>query len=506
MKIKRSTTLIYGRGTDADTLDPLNSSIGETVKVLVNIYDTLVAYDDETLEIVPSLAEDWVASKNQLEWTFQLRKDVKFHDGTDCNADAIVFNFQRLIQEDHEHLYDAERPYRPHFTVIKSVEATGPLTVKFVLAQPNAVFINNLAMFAASIVSPTALKKHGADFGNHPSGTGPFELQTWERDQRLILKRFAGYWRKGSKLDRLIFKPVRENAVRAQQLDRSEIHITDNLPPAEVDVLAQKDGIQIQHQMGLNVGYLAIHTQKPPLNHAKVRAAIWHAIDKKRLIDVAFSGHGKPAVNLVPATMWGHNDQLKDRQYDPTRAKQLLDQAIQEHKLKTPLTLELYFMKQARPYMQQPRQIAIYIGDALSEIGIKTNLVPHDARQHFQRLSAGDHHLGLAGWSSDNADPDNFLFSLLDKTNINDKGGNNLCRYDNEEVHQMLVAAQQELDKEKRKKLYFDIQKKVYDDIPAIPLVHTEVRIAHRDIVKGYKLHPSAMVRLRHAYMGSGSK
>ena len=112
----------------------------------------------------------------------------------------------------------------------------------------------------------------------------------------------------------------------------------------------------------------------------------------------------------------------------------------------------------------------------------------------------------MAGWSSDNADPDNFLFSLLDKTNINDNGGNNLCRYESEAVHQMLLKAQQELDKKKREKLYLDIQAQIYKDVPNVPLVHTTVRIAQRDIVKGYKLHPSSLVRLRHAYIGSGAK
>ena len=507
-----SQTLIYSRGTDADTLDPLNTSLGETVKVLVNIYDTLVTYDDRTLDLVPSLAESWETSDDGLVWTFTIREGVKFHDGTSLDAEAVVFNFRRMLEDDFPHSYGAQRPYLPNFEMIESVEAVeakeaGKLRqVRFTLKAPSAVFLNNLAMFPAGIASPTAIKTHKKAFGVNPVGTGPFRLDSWDRDQRLVLRAFPDHWRGAPRLNRVIFIPVAENAIRATQVVRGEAHITDNLPPSEIDALQEKPGIVIQQHQGLNVGYLTMQTEKPPLNIPEVRHAIWHAIDKQRLIDVAYAGHGQPAVNMVPPAMWGHHDDLQDRPYDPRRAKRLLEQAAAEHGLELPLKLELYFMKQPRPYMQQPRQIALFIRDALAPIGIDVQLVPNDFRQHFQRMSAGDHDLGLAGWTSDNADPDNFLFSLLDLTNINDNGGNNVSRYANQRVHELLVEAQTELDRPRRKALYREVQELIFNDAPVVPLVHTEVRIAQRDTVQDYLLHPSSLVRLRSAYLGNGAK
>lgn len=501
-----SQTLIYSRGTDADTLDPLNTSLGETVKVLVNVYDTLVTYDDRTLELVPSLAESWESSEDGRTWTFRIREGVQFHDGTPLDAEAVVFNFQRLLEDDFPHSYGAQRPYLPNYEMIEQVEATGPLEVQFTLSAPSAVFLNNLAMFPASIASPTAIQFHQEAFGVNPVGTGPFQLDGWQRDQRLVLRRFDDHWRGAPRLNRVIFIPVEENAIRAAQIVRGEAHITDNLPPAEMDALEQKAGVVVQRQQGLNVGYLTFQMEKTPLNIREVREAIWHAIDKQRLIEVAYSGHGQPAVNLVPPTMWGHHDGLQDRAHDPERARELLAQAAAEHGLQLPLELELYFMKQPRPYMQQPQQIAVFLRDALEPVGIRVKLVPSDFRQHFQRLSAGEHDLGLAGWTSDNADPDNFLYTLLDPSNINDNGGNNLSRYADEEVHRLLTAAQTELDQQRREQLYREAQERIFADAPVVPLVHTDVRIAQREAVQDYDLHPSSLVRLRLAHLGNGSK
>ncbi|MCA9202643.1 MAG: hypothetical protein KDA59_06350, partial [Planctomycetales bacterium] len=149
-----------------------------------------------------------------------------------------------------------------------------------------------------------------------------------------------------------------------------------------------------------------------------------------------------------------------------------------------------------RPYMQEPLQTASFIKDALAAIGIEVEIQTKPVNQHFDHLMSGGHELGLAGWSSDNNDPDNFLYSLLDSDNIGEHG-NNLSRYNNPEVHRLLLAAQSELDDAARLKMYLQAQELIFADAPVVPLVHTQVRIAQRDVLKGYLLHPSNLVRLR---------
>jgi peptide/nickel transport system substrate-binding protein len=496
-------TLIYGRGGDANTLDPINTDIGEAVKVIVNVFDTLVTYDEKSLDLVPSLAERWEHSDDGLSWTFHLRPGVKFHDGTTCDAQAVVFSIERLIADTHPHVYEPSRPYQPNFKEIAGVEAVDATTVVFRLKQPSAVFLNNLAMFPASIVSPTAVKQLGKRFATEPVGSGPFKFSRWRRDQQIVLDAFPEYWAGAPHVSRAIFVPIADSVTRLQQLKQSGVHIAEDLPPTELDALVGQPGIAIQETVGLNVGYLTLQMEKPPLNHLKVREAIGMAIDKRELVRVVYGGHARPAVNMVPPDMWGHHHDLADRPYDRDKAKALLAEAAAEHGLALPLKLRLSVMSQPRPYMQQPLQTASFIKDSLAHIGIELTVDPKPISQHFEHLMAGRHELGLAGWSTDNSDPDNFLYSLLDQDNISEHG-NNLSRYRSDRVHELLVGAQRQLDTDKRLAMYREAQEIILRDVPVVPLVHSEIRLALRDTVKNYTLHPGSLVRLRWARLEQG--
>ncbi len=494
-----SSTLIYGRGEDAKTLDPINTDVGESIKVMVNLYDTLVTYHDETTELVPSLATEWSHSDDGLTWTFQLREGVKFHDGTSFDSEAVAFSLERLIKDEHPHVYDKARPYAPSFSMLEGVTATKPLEVQFTLRRPSAVFVESLAMFPACVVSPSAVKKYKEKFGEHPVGTGPFRFEKWRRAEQLVLAANDDYWLGRPEVDHVIFVPVAKRQTRVERLKRGEIHIADNLAPDEVDALIKVPGIVAQTQPGMNVGYLTMQTEKEPLGNVKVRQAIWFALDKQELLDVAYAGHGKPAVNMVPPTIFAHHDELEDRPFDPKKARELLKQAAEEDGFNLPLDLTLSVMSHERPYMQKPIQVASFIKDKLKVVDINIDIKPRPANQHFDHLHRGEFQLGLAGWTQDIPDPDNFLYTLLDLDNISEFG-NNLGRYRSEELHERLIAGQQELDREKRKQIYYDAQEILFRDAPVVPLVHTDVRIVQTKRLKGYKLHPAAIVRLRLSY------
>ena len=496
-----TNTLVYGRGGETDKLDPIHVDTGESVKVIVNLFDTLVTYADDSVEIVPSLAEKWKTSDDGLTWTFHLRPDVKFHDGTPLNGEAVKFSIERLIVPDNPDVHWDILPYTESYREIAEIRALDDLTVEFKLKRPSAVFLANLAMFPASIVSPQAVKQLGKEFSIKPVGTGPFKFANWTRDQELTITAFDDHWRGRPKLDRVIFIPVIESAVRIEQLKRGEIHVADDLPPAELVTLEGDAGIVVQRQDGMNVGYLSIQNDKSPLNNRKLREAIWHAIDKQRLIEVVYDGRAKPAVNAVPPTMFAFNDAIQDRPFDVAKAKLLMAEASKEAGFSLPLKLDLFVMASPRPYMQRPQETAVFLQQALKPIGIELRLVTSEITQHFQRLCRGEHQLALSGWFADNADPDNFLYHLLDPDNINDLGGNNTCRYRNPEVHKILLAAKTELDRTKREALYREAQQIIFDDAPMVPLVHTDLTVAQRAELKGFRLHPTAMVYLRNAYL-----
>lgn len=497
---KPVNTLIYARGEDAKTLDPINAETGETVKVVLNLYDTLVAFHDDTLDIVPALAESWETSKDGLTWTFHLRQGVQFHDGTSFDADAVIFSFERLMQDDNPHVGDPARPYKPSYQIIRTITPVDPSTVVFELAEPSAVFLNNIAMFPASIVSPTAVKKDVKAFGMNPVGTGPFKFKQWLRDQRLVLEASDNYWRERPKIDRVIFVPVSESASRVQGLRRGQFHIADNLPPQEIDSLGSVDGLEVLDQISMNVAYLAMQTEKPPFDDPRVRNAVGLAIDKESLIRVAYAGHAVRAVNLLPRDMWGHNNEIADRRFDVDAARELLQAAAADKGFELPVAVSLSVMAEPRPYMEQPLQVAAFVKDSLAAIGINVTIDPKPVTPHFQKMMAGEFQIGLAGWTTDNGDPDNFLYSLLDIDNINESG-NNMSRYRNDELHELLLDGQRELDRDAREQIYKKAQELIFADAPIIPLVSTRQRAVASTRVKGYRLHPGMLIRLRHAYL-----
>ncbi len=493
-------TLIYARGEDANTLDPIHTDIGETVKVLVNLYDTLVTYDEVKPELVPSLAESWQASDDGLTWTFKLRSGVSFHDGTPFNAEAVVFTFERFLLPKHEHRYDEARPYAASFQMIESVKATDESTVVFQLKTPSAVFLQNLAMFPASIVSPTAVKLHKNKYGEHPAGTGPFKLARWNRDRQLVLAAFEQHWRGPAGVKGVIFLPIHEGSTRLQQIKKGEVHLADDLDHDQLDKLKEVPGLVVQSQIGMNVCYLAMNNEKPPLNLLPVRLAIAQAMNKAEYVRLVLAGHAVPAKTLVPPEMWGHHGELVDHPYDTTAAKQLLVAAAAKEGFSLPLKLRLSIMNQSRPYLPEPKNAAEFIKDALRPIGIEVIVEQRDVNQHFPHLSSGEYELALAGWSSDNTDPDNFLFPLLHRDNISAPGksdGNNVSRFNNERFNALLIAGQQELDPAERLPLYLEAQEIVLREMPVVPLSHSEMRVAQREVVQGYVLHPTGMVRLR---------
>jgi peptide/nickel transport system substrate-binding protein len=506
--------LIYAQSDDPKTLDPINTDIAEAVHVITNVFDTLVTYDEVTTDLVPSLAESWKTSDDGLTWTFKLRPGVQFHDGSPCNAAAVKLTFDRLLVPladtpdknskqpglvAHPHVYDAARPYQSAYSMIKGVETPDDSTVVFQLSHPSAIFLNNLAMFPASISSSQGLDEFGRKFAEHPIGTGPFKFVKWDRGQKLVLERFEQHWRGPAKIKTLIVVPVQENATRMQRLERGEIHIAEGLSPAELDVLAKNEKLVVQSHEAMNVAYLTMNVEKSPLGNRKVREAIALAIDKKTLLQVGYGGNAQVGVSMVPPTMWGHDKTLEDRPFDLAKAKQLMEDAAAEEGLKLPVKLELSVMNQARIYLQQPQPMAKFLKDSLAAIGIELSIRGRDVSEHFRALMAGEHQLGLAGWNSDNNDPDNFLYSLCDQDNISD-AGNNLSRFRSDRLHELLIAGQKEMDKEKRLKIYSDAQRLILQEVFVVPLAHTQIRTAHVKGLAGFHLHTTALVRFRNAH------
>lgn len=488
-------TLIVGRGGDSASLDPAIVTDGESLKIGHQVFDSLLEYKEGTTEVQGSLAESWEVSDDGLVYTFKLRQGVKFHDDTDFNAEAVVFNFTRWSDPNSQYKFSGDSFYYydsmfgPEGSrVIKEVKALDDSTVEFTLNKPQGPFLQNLAMTSFGIASPTAVQEKGENFKNEPVGTGPFVFKEWKRNDSITLEKNPNYWREGlPKLTRVIVRSIPDNSARFNALQSGEIDLMEDLSPDDLAVLESNPNLQKIERPSNNIGYLGFNLKKEPFHDVKVRLALSHAVNKQGIIDAFFAGQAEPAVNPMPPSMWGHNDSIQDYEYDLEKAKQLLSEAGYPDGL--PGEYVFYAMPVPRPYMPDGRKVAEVIQADFEKIGVNLKIESPEWATYLDELREGEKDdLFMLGWTGDNGDPDNFLYTLLDKDAI---PSNNYSYYASDELHDILIAAQKENDQAKRAELYEQAQVIIKADAPWVPIVHTTPLLAAKANVKGYVPAPT---------------
>lgn len=482
-------TLIFGRGADSIQLDPSKVTDGESIYVTNQIYDTLVRYKEENTEVRPALATEWGTSDDGLTWTFTLREGVKFHDGTDFNAEDVVFNFERWATSGefiyYGYMFGASEDDLGG--IIESVEATGDYEVQFTLSEPNAPFLQTLAMPPFAIASPDAVEKHGEDYFKNPVGTGPFVFEEWVTDDQITLSKNEDYFDEIANVDTVIFRTIPDNGARFLELQAGSIDMMTGLNPQDISTAEDDEGLQIIRRPSMNVSYMAMNTSKEgPMSDKKVRQAVNLAIDKEKLISL-YEGIGKAAKNPIPPSLWGYNDEIEDYGYDIEGAKALLAEAGYADGF----DVTLYTFANPRPYMPQPKITAQAIQDMLKDVNVNVEIIESDWDSHLTATENGEHDMAFLGWTGDNGDPDNFLYVLLDKDNAKVGSAGNIAFYKSDEVHDLLKEAQTEMDQAKRAELYKEAQVLIHEDAPWFPIAHTTPPIAAKKSVVDYVPHPT---------------
>lgn len=486
-------TLVFGRGADTTSLDPAVVTDGESFRVTQNIYDTLVAYDykNQSTEVKPSLASSWKISSDGKTYTFTLRKGVKFQDGTAFNADAVVYNFERWMNGKKSGKF----AYFPSMfggykgdegLVIKSVTASDENTVVFTLKRPSAPFLKNLAMSPFAIASPAAIKKSGDKFGTSTAvGTGPYVFKSWKKNNTITLVKNKHYWKKGlPKLDSIVFKVIPDNSSRLNALKNGEIDLMDGLNPSDVDGIQDNKDFHVYYRPPMNVAYLGFNVTIKPFDNKKVRQALNMAVDKEALNKAFYNGQAQPATNPMPPVLLGFDKSIKDYPFDLKKAKKLLAEAGYPNGF----TTTLYTMSNPRDYMPQPAKTAEAIQATFDKIGVKVKIENVEWSSYIEKLQKGGAPMYLMGWIGDNGDPDNFLYTLLDKDSA---GSNNLSFYKSEPLHKVLIDAQTETDEAKRAALYEKAQQIIHEDAPWVPLEYAKAPLVGKSTVSGYAPSPT---------------
>lgn len=482
--------LVFGRGADSVSLDPGIVTDGESFKVTQNLFETLLNFGEQDTTINPGLAKTWEVSDDGLTYTFQLEEGVKFHDGTDFNAQAVIKNVDRWKGGTEDDFYYFNSMFKAEGEdIITEVVAEGDYTVVFKLSRPQAPFLKNLAMSPFGIASPEAFEAAGDKFGDNPVGTGPFKFVDWKRNDSITIEKNADYWQAGiPKLDRVIFRSIPDNSARLNELMASNIDLADGINPSDGALVEGDSKLQLIERPSMNIGYLGLTNTRAPFDNKLVRQAVNYAIDKQAIVDAFFEGRAEVAVNPMPSSISGYNDALTPYPYDPEKAKSLLAEAGYDGK-----EIELWAMPVPRPYMPDGAKVAEVIQKNLEDVGMKSKIVTFEWATYLEKAKNGEADAFMLGWTGDNGDADNFIYTLLDKDNI---GSNNYAYYTNDEVHDLLIKAQSETDENVRNDLYKKAQEIIHDDAPWVPLAHSTPLLAAKAGVKGFVPHPTGSDKL----------
>ncbi|MGE8511025.1 MAG: ABC transporter substrate-binding protein, partial [Paraburkholderia terricola] len=465
------------------------------------VYNELVQFRRGTLDLEPALATSWDISADQRTYTFHLRGGVKFHTtawfrpSRDFNADDVLFTFNRMLHADDpfRKAYPASFPYFSDLGFdrnIESIEKVDALTVRFRLKEPDVIFVRNLAMSFASILSAEYAEKLGAahreaDINQLPVGTGPFVFRSYQKDALIRYDANPGYWRPDDvKLAHLIFAITPDPAVRIQKLASGECQVSVFPRPADLEVLKRNAALTAVSGVGFNVGFVAYNTQHAPLNHVEVRRALDMAIDKPAIIQSVFSGNATIASNPMPPAQWSYNKQLKDAPYDPAKAKALLAQAG----FPNGFEISLWAMPVQRPYNPNAQLMAQLIQQDWAKIGVRAKIVSYEWGEYNRRAKqGGEHDAMLYGWSGDNGDPDNWLGTLLGCDAVH---GSNVSKWCDPAFNALIDKARAAAHVDERTALYQQAQVIFKQQVPYTPIAHSIVSLPVSKRVKGLAFSP----------------
>jgi peptide/nickel transport system substrate-binding protein len=473
----------------------------------------LVGLKPGTTTVIPMLATAWKADKSGKVWTFTLRKGVKFHDGSAFNAAAVCFNFNRWYNftgpfqnAGATFYYQAIFGGFAHNEVsslsaplYKSCKARGSYKAVVTLTRKNGPFLPALSIPSFAIQSPTALKKYGANQATinngafsptgtyafqHPTGTGPFTFGSWTVKQKVVLNRNAKYWGKKAKLKQIVVVPIADNSARVQALQTGEVNAMDLLQPQDVATVNNSSSLTTKSRPAFNVAYVGINQAKPPMDKLLVRQAVAYGLNRQAVVNTFYAGRAQVANEFMPPSLFGYAKDVVKYDYDPAKAKQLLQQAG----LTLPVTVDFYYPTGvSRPYMPDPQGIFQVFQASLNNSGFK--VVPHSEPwrpDYVADVNAGTGgQLNLIGWTGDYGDPDNFLGVFF-------KAKNPQFGFDSPALTALLNKGASEVNFDKRVAIYQQANKMVMKDIlPGVPYAHTRPALGFQKTVKGYIASPT---------------
>jgi dipeptide transport system substrate-binding protein len=498
-------TLVVCSEASPDFLNPQFSSQNTAYDVAAQIYDRLVATERGGSQIIPSLAESWTISEDGLTYIFKLRHGVKWHTNKsftpsrNFNADDVVFSIMRMFDENHPYYKVGGTNYQFFGEIVKpslkAIEKVDDYTVKVTLTRPYAPLLSALSVEPMSILSAeyadAMTKANTQDLVNQaPIGTGPFSLLAYQKDATVRFRAVPDHWTKavGNKdrmalVNDLIFVITPDASVRYAKVKSGECQIARYPNPGDLPAMRTDPNLTLLSGSIADQSFLAFNQQKKPFDDKRVREALVYATNIPAIIDAVYQGTGKQAAAIVPPSLWSHNDTLKPRPYDPAKAKALLTEAGFPNGFKT----VLWAIPVVRAYMPNGRRAAELIQADWAKVGVEAQIQSYEWGEYLKRGRAGDHEVGMFGYTWDYPDPSQILLSGWHCDGV--KSGANRARWCNKEFSDLLTKANTITDQAERTKMFMRMQEIFQEDVGGLLFANAQAFTPVRKEVKDYKIH-----------------
>ncbi len=477
-------TIVVAMEAEIPNLDPGQALGLHSLRATRLIMEPLVAPRPTSTEVIPWLATSWSVSADGLEWTFKLRPNVKFHDGAVLNAEAVRYTFERVLNKNHP-AYDLGRWsfIVGYLSSVSGVEAVDPLTVKFVLKQPNAAFLAYLSLPNAGIISPTAQQRLGKDFANQPVGTGPYRFSSWQRGVKLVLERNEEYWGTKGKPKSIVFRPIPEDVTRVAELLAGNADVIIPVLPDAIPQIERNKDTAIIRQRGLTFWFVAFNLSKKPFDNVKVRQALNYAIDKGAIVRDVLKNTGIVANQPLPTSSWGYSPDAARYTYNPMRARTLLAEAGYPDGFSA-----TFWVPDSGSGMQLPKEMATVIQANLAAIGVQTKIEIFEWGSYLGRLTRDRPDMAALSWFIKSDDPDVGLFPIAFSRSVPLP---NASRYSNPEVDRLLMEARSTPDRARRARSYKAVIKILNEEVPWILVDHQIEIVGIRSNIKGLTVNPN---------------
>jgi peptide/nickel transport system substrate-binding protein len=446
-------------------LDPRVGLDAQSQRIDALLFDDLLTRDDH-LNLQPGLAERWEVP-DPLTYIFHLRSGVRFHDGRALTATDVKWTFDSILEGKIRTTKSGAYRY------VDRIEVPDESTIIFHLKRPYASLLWNLSGAAMGIVPYGT----GTEIAQHPIGSGPFRFVSQELDKEVVIERNDLYWGDKPHLDRVRFAVVPDATTRALELRKGSADVAINAFTGDMVLTLERDPrLQVLHDSGTVLAYLALNTRDPALQDIHVRQAIAYAIDRQPIIHYLLRDFARPAYSLLPPQSWAYNGDVPHYDHDPVRSRELLDAAGYPavHGVRFHLTMKT-------STEESTRLLAAVLQQQLRDVGIALDIRTFESATFFADVTRGAFQLHSLRWVGGNEDPD--MFEYVFHSSRFPPAGANRTFYANPQVDALIDQARAEIDPETRKQLYFEVQSLLADDLPYINLWYLDnVLVASRRV------------------------